>query len=492
MYFGHKLNEFLPGKSVLKMSSKTTTILQKDQQRRGLFCPLILASAVFLFACAHVVKPEPAQLAVELPETYSLYEDAAPAPDRWWEDFDSKELNTLISDTLRGSPTLRISLARLEKSRALAVQTGADKMPDLTLNAGVSETRRKNNDQITNSSSRDISLVSTYEIDFWGRVAAKHRSALLEMEASQEDLYTAALTLASEVTLKWLETISVKQQLALLKIQLKTNNTILELMELRYLKGFATALDIYQQRQVIAETVAAFPALEARLQTLSHELAVIAGKPPRTDLGLTAAGFPVIGALPGLGVPADLLARRPDVRAAGLELRAAQGQVAAARAGRLPTVTLSATAGFGADSFTDLLDSWFSSLAANLTYSLFNSGALGAEVDKQKSNVDERLAIYEDAVLTAIREVEDAMVREQKQTQYIVALDEQLAIAKDSFREAQQRYRKGLIDYLPALNALIATQRFERTVVQARLERLNQRVKLYRALGGGWMSQQFE
>jgi multidrug efflux system outer membrane protein len=84
------------------------------------------------------------------------------------------------------------------------------------------------------------------------------------------------------------------------------------------------------------------------------------------------------------------------------------------------------------------------------------------------------------------------MVRERKQTEYIAALDEQLSIAKDSFREAQHRYRKGLIDYLPALSALISTQRFERTVVQARVERLNQRVKLHRALGGGWMAKEFE
>jgi len=431
-------------------------------------------------------------LGVVLPETYSLYEKAVQAPDRWWEGFSSKELNLLVNETLLGSPTLRISLARLEQSRALAVQAGAVKVPDLTLNARVSGTRKRVNDQTSTDSSRDLSLVSTYEVDFWGRVKAKHRSALLELEASQEELYTAAMTLASEVTLKWLEAISVRQQLALLDEQLKTNRTILQLLELRYLKGFATALDIYQQRQILAETVAAIPVPEARLQTLMHELAVLAGKPPRTDMGLTAIRFPEIGELPDIGVPADLLARRPDVRAAGLKLRAAEGQVAAARAGRLPAVNISATTGFSSDSFTDLLDQWFATLAANLSYSLFNAGALDAEVMRQERIVDERLASYEEAVLTAIREAEDAMVRERKQIEFIVALDEQLSIARDSFREAQQRYRKGLIDYLPALSALISTQRFERTVVQARLERLNQRVKLHRALGGGWMEKEFE
>lgn len=486
-------NFLLPGDFESKMASLIDVQFSEKQDGTGLFLPAaLLLATLFLFSCAHTVAPEPVQLGVVLPETYSLYEKPVPAPDRWWEGFSSEELNLLVNETLRGSPTLRISLARLEQSRALAVQAGAVKIPDLTLNARVSKTRRQVNDQTTTDSSSDLSLVSTYEVDFWGRVKAKHRAAILELEASQEELYTAAMTLASEVTLKWLETISVRQQLALLDEQLRTNRTILQLLELRYLKGFATALDIYQQRQIVAETVAAIPTPEARLQTLMHELAVLAGKPPRTDMGLKSTRFPQIGELPDIGVPADLLARRPDVRAAGLKLRAAEGQVAAARAGRLPAVNISATAGFGSDSFADLLDNWFATLAANLTYSLFNAGALDAEVMRQKRIVDERLASYEEAVLTAIREVEDAMVRERKQTDYIVALDEQLTIARDGFREAQQRYRKGLIDYLPALSALISTQRFERTVVQARLERLNQRVKLHRALGGGWMEKEFE
>jgi outer membrane protein TolC len=131
-------------------------------------------------------------------------------------------------------------------------------------------------------------------------------------------------------------------------------------------------------------------------------------------------------------------------------------------------------------------------LAANLAYPVYKGAAINAEVTRQERIVDERLASYEQTVLDAIREVEDAMVRERKQSEYLVALDEQLAIARDSFREAQQRYRKGLIDYLPTLSALISTQRFERTVVQARLEMLNQRVALHRALGGGWMSQEFQ
>ncbi len=443
-------------------------------------------------ACAHRDLREPAVPELSLPESYTLYEETAPPPDRWWESFASTELNALIEEALRGNLGLRTSLARLEQSRALAVQAGADRLPDLTLNAALSEGRRRVDNETTASRSRSLNLVSTYEVDFWGRVKAKHQAALLEVESSREDLYTAALTLASEVTLKWLEVLSVRQQLALLGEQLKTNETVLELIELRYLKGSSTALDIYQQRQVVAETRAAFLPLQARQESLLLELAVLTGKPPRTDLGLKATLFPETGGLPRTGIPAELLARRPDVRAAGLELKTAQAQVNAARAGRLPSVNLSATAGFSSDSFSDLLDNWLTNLAASLAWPLFTAGSKTAEVTRQEWIVDERLAVYRETVLTAIREVEDALLRETKQVQYIQALEEQLAIARDSYREALQRYRKGLIDYLPALSALTSAQRFERTVVQARLERISQRVKLYRSLGGDWMTREFE
>ncbi|UCF31544.1 MAG: efflux transporter outer membrane subunit [bacterium] len=456
------------------------------------FLGVLLFTAVAITSCAHVAEEGRSDPGFPMPDTYSLYEETAPAPDRWWEGFGSEELNTLVEGALKGSLTLRQAYARLEQSRALAVQAGADRVPDLDLGASASETRRNADGETVTDSSRSLTLVTAYEIDFWGRLRSEHQAALLEVEASQDDLCTAALTLASEVTLKWLELLSVRQQLEILDTQIETNRTILDLIELRYLKGAASALDIYQQRQVLAESMAGIPQLEARRQTLLNDLAVLTGEPPRTDLGLRAVAFPEVGSLPETGVPADLLARRPDVRAAGHELFAARSQLRAARADRLPSVNLTATAGFRADGWGNLFDSWLASLAANLSLSLFNAGAIRAEVTRREWIADERLATYGQTVLTAILEVEEAMINEVKQVEYIQAQESRLKIAADSYREALQRYRKGLIDYLPALESLISAQRLERTVVQARFDRLSYRVKLHRALGGTWMGEIME
>jgi len=460
---------------------------------KGVIISGVLILGVFLSgSCSGTRVLEPVKTGIEIPGTYTIYDETAAAPDRWWERFGSAELDRLISEALDNSFSIRASLARLKQSRALAVQAGADRLPDLDLKAGVSDTWRDSDGETVTSRSRSLTLVSNYEIDFWGRAAAEERSTMLDMEASRENLHTAALTMASEITIRWLDVISVRQQLSLLIKQLGTSRTILDLMELRYLKGMATALDIYQQRQAVAEIEASFPQLESRLQTLLNELALLAGKPPLYDIGLNASTFPDPGPLPETGLPADLLSKRPDVRAAGLRLRAAEWQVEAARAQRLPALNLTATAGFSSESVSDLLERWIASLAASLTYTIFDSGSDSAEVRKQEAVVEERVSSYEEAVLTAIREVEDAMVREVKQAEYISALEKQLEISRNGLREAESRYRKGLSDYLPVLTATTATHRLERSIVQARYDRLAYRVALHRALGGSWMEEKFQ
>ncbi|MBN2310003.1 MAG: efflux transporter outer membrane subunit [Candidatus Hydrogenedentes bacterium] len=339
----------------------------------------------------------------------------------------------------------------------------------------------------TTTRSYEFGLASSYEVDLWGRLRSQHEAALLDLQASQEDVYTAMLTLASEVTLCWLDVLYYKQGLALLHEQLKANETTLELLELRFRKGLASALDVYQQRQIVSQTESTFPPLEAALQTLYHEIAVLQGKPPRSDLGLEADAFPDPGPVPALGIPADLLARRPDVRAAGLRLSAADWDVGAARADRLPTIRLSASASYGADDWNLVFDNWMATLAASLTGPVFDAGRRKAEVERVRAVVDERLAAYRESVIGAVQEVEDALVLEARQADYIDALTKQLEIAQATHREALARYRKGMNDYLPVLSALVDTQSLERSLVAAHHDRLVYRVQLHRALGGTWM-----
>jgi outer membrane protein TolC len=198
--------------------------------------------------------------------------------------------------------------------------------------------------------------------------------------------------------------------------------------------------------------------------------------------------MPMVGGLPPLGLPADLLAYRPDVRAAGMRLEAAQWQVAAARANRLPALRFSAGAQYGRSDMDLLFDTWLVSLAANLTAPVFDGGRRAAEVSRTRAKADENLWAYRRKVLTAVKEVEDAIVSETRQREHIKGLEAVKAAAQKGLEEAIGRYRNGLSDYLPVLTQLLAVQDLERNLISQQEQLILYRVGLHRALGGGWLA----
>jgi NodT family efflux transporter outer membrane factor (OMF) lipoprotein len=272
----------------------------------------------------------------------------------------------------------------------------------------------------------------------------------------------------------------------LLHEQLRINQTLLELVELRFHKALVSALDVYQQKQIVENVQADIPLVEETEQLLLNELAALLGKPPRTALAITRSQLPEPSPLPPTGLPSDLLASRPDVRAAGLRLRAADWQIAAARANRLPNLSLTAQARYGDSELDVLFDNWLLSLAANLTAPLIDGGYRAAEVDRTRALADENLAAYRHKVLTAIKEVEDALISETKQREHIEALRQVHVTARRALEEAGVRYRNGLNDYLPVLTQLLTVQGLERDLIRAQADLLITRIRLHRALGGAW------
>jgi NodT family efflux transporter outer membrane factor (OMF) lipoprotein len=272
-----------------------------------------------------------------------------------------------------------------------------------------------------------------------------------------------------------------------LNTQLENNKKVLELTELRFSKSSATALDVLQQRDTVARIRTLLPPERATEQTLQHELAVLLGQPPRSDLGLSTSSFPILPDLPATGLPIELLQRRPDLRAASQRLQAAEWNVASARADRLPSLRLSGSIGYSADDYGNLLDNSVNQIAADLLGPLFEGGARKAEVARTRAVVEEQLAGYHQLVLGAIQEVEDALVNEREQTALVEALTERLETAAITSEESMARYRKGLNNFLPVLAAQTAEQETERALVQAQYQRLAARVQLHRALGGDWM-----
>ncbi len=449
-----------------------------------------LTVILLLFTACNPFKPQIRQSpAGELPETFSLYTQESEPLGRWWEQFHDPELTGLIEEALADNLTLKEAWSRLNQARSLAVQVGAALYPDLTGTAGAFYERRRSDNGSQKTESNDdysLGLISSYELDLWGRIRSDREAALLDVTAAREEVNTAAMTLAAEVARRWIFIISQQMQKRLLEHQLQVNLTYLELIELRFRMSMVSALDVYQQKQVVEDIRAETPLVEAEEQVLRYELALLLGKPPQAQLKVGRVGLPEPTEIPATGLPADLLSSRPDLRRAGMRLQAAEWQVAAARANRLPAISLTAGAQYGKGDMDVLFDNWLLSLAGNLTAPIFDGNRRAAEVDRRQALVDENLFAYRQAVLTAIKEVENALVNESKQREHIRGLEKVEAAARKALEEAGVRYRNGLTDYLPVLTQLLAVQRLERDLIRQRANLLNARISLYRALGGTW------
>jgi len=426
------------------------------------------------------------QETASVPESYSISDSLTDPQKRWWESFADDELNSLVAEALSGNQTLAAYWSRFGKAEALAAKAGADLIPSVSGEADASYSRYDLSDQKTEIENYSLGLAASYEIDLWGRIRAELQSANLAAVASRHDLDGAAISIAAEVAERWARIIAQRQQKTLLYKQLAANETYLDLVELRFRKALASALDVMQQKQLVERVKAQLPLIELEESLLLNELAVLIGRQPYDAPQFDRQLLPEFDTPPAAGIPAQLLEYRPDVLAAFNRLAAADQDLAAARADRLPALRLTGAAAYSSDELDELFDNWLANLAAGLTAPLIDGGRRKAEVLYAESAVLEQLAQYRQTVLTAVREVESALQREAKIRENINGLENQLEAARIALEEAGFRYINGLIDYLPVLTQLISVQNLENDLITRTLDLLIARMDLYRSLGGTW------
>ena len=329
------------------------------------------ATALLLFtglltSCAIYAPDKRTDLNDDAPENFTLYADAGfDSTNRWWENFQSLELNAFIDEALTNSPSIQQSWARLAQADAVAKKAGAERLPSVGYDArgGATWLEGSGSSPVENYSA---GVNASYEVDLWGRVKSVQQAAALDAEASREQLNTAAITLSSRVALTWVGLISQRLQTEVIRLQLEANKTSLELIELRFKKSLSTSLDVFQQRQTVAGTEALIPRAELNEQLQQHELAVLLGRGDFDSMKVMQTNLPTIGNLPAIGIPANVLANRPDVREAGLKLYAADWQVSAAKADRLPALRLTGSLDYNSGDISSLFDNWSANLAASL------------------------------------------------------------------------------------------------------------------------------
>ena len=269
---------------------------------------------------------------------------------------------------------------------------------------------------------------------------------------------------------------------------------MLELVNLRFRGGLGSAVEVLQQKQQLVSTRSQLNQINANEAILLHQLAVLAGRPPATGQSSAEAALPQLPPVPGTGIPADLLNRRPDVRAARQRVAAADYRVAVAVADRFPALRLGASVNFERLAPFDIVEMFKTplyTLFASITAPLFDGFRRSAEVARQKAVVEELLWAYGETLLSAIAEVEGALVSEREQLGLIKDLEEVVGVAGDNLREARLRYEQGVSQtgFLTVLNALQAQQAAELNLLAARRRLISFRIQLCRALGGTWTTE---
>ena len=443
-----------------------------------------LLPLVVLASCAPRGVEVPPPLTV--PPAFSAPGQAA-MPAKWWTALGDEQLNAIIERALRGNFSLRMAWDRLDQARALATRSGAGIWPSLDGSAGASRAVRSlEGGGRLYGTEFGLGLVASYEVDLWGRIRSTHDAARLDVYASGEDLGAAAITLTADVARTWCLLTEQRGQWKLLSEQIETNEKYLEVVTLKFRRGQVSAADVLQQRQLVESARGERIAVASNIRVLQHQLDVLLGQPPGGGAAGAAEELPTLPPLPQTGLPAEWVRRRPDVRAAELRVQAADRRVAAAIADQFPRLGLSITADTSAERVRDLFDNWMASLAANLVAPLFDAGWRRAEVERSRAAVSERLNAYGQVVLASLREVEDALSREARQTEYVASLRKQLELSKQATDQTLENYTKRGMDFTRYLTTLLAHQRLQRTHLQARRQRVDYRIDLYRALAGSW------
>ena len=449
---------------------------------------VLFATSVVASGCTPHVRRDP-QTPISVPQAWSGPTKGQAVIEPFWQRFDDPRLNTLMTDLLGRNLDLAIAWTRIGQARARATLSGSGRWPRLDARLGVSKSKQLilflPRGGSVEQTTYQASISASYELDVWGRIESLADAADMDVIASQEDLQAIAIGLAAALAEAWYSLAEQHAQLALLDEQKQINQTLLELVQLRFEHGVTSGSAVFQQQNQLQRIDARRPLIEARIATLEHQIGFLLAHAPG-QLELSGGRLPTLPALPAIGVPSEVLDQRPDVRAAKARLIAADHRVGAAIAERLPALRLTGSVGLQSLEISKIFDDWIWNIAANLIAPLFDGGQRRAAVDVQRAALEGAVANLAKVTLTAIREVEDALVLERQQRAYIERLRTQLKTERALLDDAKSRYLEGVTDYLPVLTALRSTQQTAQGLLTARRQALSYRIQLHRALGGDW------
>ncbi|MFP3998567.1 MAG: efflux transporter outer membrane subunit [Desulfobacterales bacterium] len=415
--------------------------------------------------------------------------------DKWWEAFGEPELNRRVASAVKNNPDVAEAAAAVMEARAVMHRTGADRFPSFDIEARASRQGRYEVNPLTNESRTvetdtfSLSVPASFEIDLWGRLARASQAARADLLAAEENRRTVVQSLIAETVNLYLQIRFLDRQIKITNDLVKSYKQNLELVEGRYSRGVASILDVRQARRALARAEAELPSLEESRGTAMHSLSILQGKYPEKR-GVKEGGqteFKIPPPVPP-GLPSELLERRPDIRAAEASLEAACARIGVARANRFPRISLTGSLGYTSEELSALFEpeSRLWQIAAGAIQPLFDAGQRAAAERAARARYEKQVALYAKTLLNAFGEVEDALFAGQQLIGRRARLGQLVSESESVLETAMDRYKRGLSGYLNVLDARQSLFQAELDLIQAEYAIYSNRVKLHRALGGGW------
>ncbi len=453
---------------------------------------IVTTTLLLLAACAATEPVAPPKL--ELPPAATPAEDLR----QWWSRFADSKLDTLIARVLEHNRDLAAASARVLEAAAL-VRNADDLLPDANLRASAGKNQTSDRNAFPRfagidrrNSAHSIGLDVTWELDLWGRVRAGNDAATADLLRQQENLHALQSSLAAQTAQTWCRLLAVDQKVAITVAAEQNRRDALRIAESRKAAGTGTQLEIHQATADLEGVVAALPRLRQSQAALQRALLVLAGDAPSAlaaPLVERPQALPTPPAVPA-GLPSDLLARRPDVRAAEAGLAAASARVAEAKSRWFPTIRLTGNVGQESESLADLFTGpatvW--AFAAGLTQPLFGLRKINAQVDAATARQQQAEADYVRTVQNAFAETYDALGTRTASREALQAQDRRIQALAEAERIAASRHQAGAGSFLELLDARRTLLAARQEHVDTATDELVATIDVYRALGGGWDS----
>ena len=429
----------------------------------------------------------------EWEESGTVFQQTLPVDDHWWKSFQDTKLDSLIALAVDRNYSVAMAINRIAAARANLWAERGNFFPSIGLNAGWTRQETSGNTSSLPQSTEhyyDAAVSMSWEIDVFGSIRKRVKAQKENFAASKEEYAAVMVSMAAEVASAYINLRELQQQLEVVKKNVDSQEKVLKITEVRYNTGLVAKLDVAQAKSVLYSTRASIPQLEAGINQYITKLAVLLGMYPQEIRPV----LEVTGTLPdymepiGVGMPVDLLLRRPDVRSAERNVNAQAALLGASKADWLPKVFLKGSFGYAARDLKDLVKSKSMTyeIAPALSWTIFSGGQLVNATRLAKAQLDETINQFNQTVLTAVQETDNAMNSYRNSIKQIVALREVRNQGVETLKLSLELYKQGLSPFQNVLDAQRSLLSYENQLVQAEGSSLLQLIALYKALGGGW------